>query len=232
MPVRKIPVNYRVLTGRQALKRLHYSVDFESPVERDFLLLLDLDRDVKAVEGQPVSIPWRDERGREFPYRPDFLVTFLPGRDQLPIHQPLKAKPWLVEVKPHQELKENWRKYHRRFRAAVAYARERDWKFRIWTDRRIRTPRLENARQLLRFMTLPYEKARCEALLRALENCGTEMTARELIAAVCQDPINQAMLWSLVAWRNIGADLSRPLDMESALWLPEYMPRNRPDPNP
>lgn len=227
MPVRKIPINSRVITGRHAFKRLRCSIAFESPLERDFLVLADFDRDVSAVEEQPVAIPWQDQSGRHYTYTPDFLVTFCPGKDQVPAHQPGKRRPWLVEVKPHQELKENWNQYDRRFHAAVRYARAQGWLFHIWTDRRIRTPRLENARWLLRYMMVDYDQPRCEALLQTLEDCG-ELTVAELVAAVCRDSINQAMLipsiWSLIGWRNIGADLNQPLGMRSTLWLPDYMP--------
>ena len=228
MPVRKIPPNALYFTGRQALKRLKHSVAFESFLERDFLTLLDFDRDVAAVEEQPVRIDWQDAKGRSHRYTPDFLVTFLPSRDQLPAWQRSKRKPWLVEVKPEAVLKEDWSKLRPKFRAAIRFAREKGWTFHIMTERRIRTVRLDNARFLLPAMMLPYNKQRCEALLKVLENCG-ELTAAQLLAATCQDPINQAMslsmLWSLVAWRNIGADLSRPLNMNTLLWLPEYMPR-------
>src|SRR5437016_4446366 len=56
MPVRKVPKNYRNLTGLVPNTRTSSMTAFESSLERDFLLLLDFDPDVTFYEEQPVTI--------------------------------------------------------------------------------------------------------------------------------------------------------------------------------
>ena len=237
MSVRKVPPNYLVGTGRYAFKRElplanpHFSVDFESFIERDFLILADFDRDVAHVDGQPVKLFWRDERGRTHDYTPDFLVTFLPSGKQFPPYQPSKMKPWLVETKDAQTLREKWSELRPRFRAATQYAHRQGWTFHLLTERRVRTVRLDNARLLL--PTMGGEPAgnadlSQNLLLQTLTNHGG-LSARNLLDAACTDPAERTrllpQLWSLVAWRIIGTNLDLPLSMNSPLWLPEHAPR-------
>ncbi|MBS0657264.1 MAG: TnsA endonuclease N-terminal domain-containing protein [Verrucomicrobia bacterium] len=227
MSVRKIPVSRRTITGRHALQRLKVSVPFESLLERDFLQLMDFDRDVTAVEGQPVCVTWKDASGKARRYTPDFLVTFRPKRQLWPSRQPGKAKPWLVEVKPREEVWKNFARYRPAFRAATEYARRNGWLFHILDESRIRSGRLENARVLLPFMMKSSDSDRCRALLTVLERFEDGLTAEQLLVATCSDRINQALLipnlWNLVGWRNIETDLSQPLTMKSRLRLPPYM---------
>ena len=237
MSIRKIPPNYLVGTGRYAFKRRlpladpHFSVDFESPIERDFLTLADFDRDVALVDGQPVRISWSDERGRTRHYTPDFLVTFLPPDEQFSPCQPAKMKPWLVETKDTQTLREKWREFRPRFRAAAQYARLQGWTFHLVTERRVRTTRLDNAKLLLPVMGSepPKQGEPCRnALLQTLADRGG-ISAQNLLDAVCADSVERGrllpQLWNLVAWRIIGTDLDLPLSMNSFLWLPEHAPR-------
>jgi hypothetical protein len=56
MPVRKIPKNYLMVTGRHAANRSGYMVEFESTLEKDYMLL-DADSVVAGYEEQPARIP-------------------------------------------------------------------------------------------------------------------------------------------------------------------------------
>lgn len=47
------------------------TVAVESPLERDFALLLRFDRDVVGLEEQPVRISYREEGGIKRSYVPD-----------------------------------------------------------------------------------------------------------------------------------------------------------------
>lgn len=58
MPVRKIPMNYRNVTGVFPSLKSIGSGAFESTLERDFLTILDFDYEVNNFEVQPVKIEY------------------------------------------------------------------------------------------------------------------------------------------------------------------------------
>src|SRR5262245_35397216 len=68
MPVRRIPKNYRSLTGLVPNSRTQSMTAFESSLERDFLQLLDFDPDVEFYEEQPVKITYPDAKGRRLSF--------------------------------------------------------------------------------------------------------------------------------------------------------------------
>ena len=114
-----------------------------SSLERDFLLLLDFDRDVEFYEEQPVKIVYHDAQGRRRTYTPDVLVRYRTDRLQA-----RHTKPLLCEVKYREELRQHWAAYRPKFRAAGRYARQHGWRFRLVTDRDVRTPYLGFQEQL------------------------------------------------------------------------------------
>lgn len=89
MPVRKIPKNYRNVTGIVASSKSGGAAQFESTLERDFLALLEFSPEVTNIDPQPVKIEWVDANGCQRSYTPDVLVEFSES-DGKP--------PWLCEV--------------------------------------------------------------------------------------------------------------------------------------
>lgn len=225
MPARRVRPSHTSFTGQYAMKRLGVSVEFESLIERDFVTLMDFDRDVVAVDAQPLTVDWKDEKGKAHRYIPDFLVNFRDPDDLFVPWNVTKLRPWLVEVKSKEMLQKRWSEYQPKFRAAAKFAAEREIRFRVFHEGRIQNTLLHNAQWLLRFMHLPADWARRKALLETLA-CADQLTANELIAAICQDPINQRMLlpelWRLIAWREIAVDLASPVTMNSPLWIEQW----------
>lgn len=217
MPVRTIPKNYRSLTGLVPNSRTQSMTAFESSLERDFLLLLDFDPDVEWYEEQPVKITYPDVRGRRRTYTPDVLIRYRPERVKKG-----RSKPDLCEVKYRDDLRQLWSEYRPKFRAAQRYARQQGWRFRLITERQVRTPYLENVKFLQSYRTLPVNDAYRTQLLSTLATLEATDPA-SLLAAVFEDRWQQAqllpMLWQLVATRQIGTDLEQPLTMQSGLWL-------------
>jgi hypothetical protein len=117
---------------------------FESSLERDFLLLLDFDPDVEFFEEQPVKIVYHDASRRRRTYTPDVLVRY--RTDPPPARH---TKPLLCEVKYRDDLRQHWTDYRPKFRAAGRYAQQRGWRFRLVTERHVRTPYLDNVKSLL-----------------------------------------------------------------------------------
>ena len=66
VPVRKIPKNYLVTTGRIARGPGQTPAGWEGPLEQDYLILLHDDPTVESFEEQPVKVPV--PKGR--PYTP------------------------------------------------------------------------------------------------------------------------------------------------------------------
>jgi hypothetical protein len=219
MPVRIIPKNYRSLTGLVLNSRTQSMTAFESSLERDFFLLLDFDPDVEFYEEQPVKIVYNDAKGRRRTYTPDVLVRY---RTDLP--QARHSKPLLCEVKYREDLRQHWVEYRPKFRAAGRYARQHSWRFRLVTERDVRTPYLDNVKFLRSYQTRAINESDRTRLLVVLSALGQTNPA-SLLNAISQDRWQQAqmlpVLWQLIATRQIRTDLSHPLTMHSAIALKE-----------
>src|SRR6516225_9698035 len=165
-PARKIGLGRRALSGIMPSDKgsEHGRAQFESSLERDFFVLLEFNLDVLKWEAQPFRI----ELGRKREtYTPDVLVTYLDeSRDAT------RTQKVLYEVKYREELKRDWPHLRDRYRAAWRFARNNGLRFKLITEREIRTELLWNAKFLL-----PYghdevcddDSVRLLAQLRAME---------------------------------------------------------------
>ncbi|NJD33676.1 MAG: heteromeric transposase endonuclease subunit TnsA [Betaproteobacteria bacterium] len=212
MPVRKIPKSYRQVTGVLASRKAEGFAEFESTLERDFLAILEFSQDVEAFEVQPVRIEWHDERDINRSYIPDVLVRFQDGCGR---------PPWLCEVKYRADLKEHWAELRPKFRQAVRYAKSRQWRFRILTEKEIRTEYLRNVRFLAPFRQRPIPKESARCMLAVLQAMPTATPSR-LLQAIASDPAIQAewlpVLWHLLSHHKMGANLEKSLTMDSPIW--------------
>src|SRR5919109_3163101 len=177
MPVRIIPKNSRSLTGLVLNTRTQSMAVFESSLERDFLLLLDFDLDVECYEEQPVKIVYHDANGRRRTYTPDVLVRYRTDRLQA-----RHTKPLLCEVKYRDDLRQHWAEYRPKFRAAARYARQQGWRFRLVTERSIRTPYLDNVKFLRSYQAMAINASSRTWLLNTLVALGETTPARLLTA--------------------------------------------------
>jgi hypothetical protein len=212
MPVRKIPKNYRNVTGILASTKAVGSAQFESTLERDFLALLEFSPEVKHFEVQPLKIEWRDERGTARSYTPDVLVEF---------KEEIGRTPWLCEVKYRADIKEYWDELHPKFRRGIRLARQKGWHFRLITEVEVRTTYLNNIRFLTPFKFRHIPAAAADQLLDQLRTtCG--MTAATVIQSLSSDSQHQAewlpVLWHLIAHHRIGVDLELALTPDSPIW--------------
>ncbi|RDL44137.1 heteromeric transposase endonuclease subunit TnsA [Marinomonas piezotolerans] len=216
MPVRKIPKNYRNLTGIAASKKSEAGF-FESTLERDFLSLLEFDSDVLSFDVQPVKVDFQNAEGKSRSYTPDVLVEYRHGSSIFPSVDNI-----LFEVKYRNDIKQNWDILKPKFKAAIRHANQNGMRFKVVTEKEIRTPYLENIRFLLPYMHLEQDEQYSELLvetLQKLSNCSIE----ELVRSVFFDKWKQAelitVLWTLIATRQIRTDLSIPLTMSATVWV-------------
>jgi len=211
LPVRKIRESHNCVTGRVARTGSRRHIDVESTLERDFVVLLSLDEAVISVEEQPLTIRYRFRTGHQRRYTPDFLV-----------HR-RGSPPVLIEVKREEALQLQAKELAAKFDAARQHCASVGWRFEVWTEREIRTPRLENARFLRGYQSRRLDAGACARLLRILA-MAPGATASEILGAIAADTRDRASLlaclWSLVAQRRIAADLDSPLTMNSLLHLP------------
>lgn len=211
MPVRKIPKSYLNVTGVAAYKKAIGAAEFESTLERDFLTLLEFDPNVISFEVQPVMIEWNDDRGKRRTYTPDTLVHYIDHT----------IKPTIFEVKPRNILKRKWADLRPKFKAAVHYAKQHELRFRIITDKEIRTTYLDNARFLLSFVRRGTQvEAHTDMLVDSLRAQGGS-TPAQLISSIFKDQWRQAellpTLWYLIGTRQIEIDLDQPLNMNTPI---------------
>ena len=215
MPIRKIPMNYRNVTGVFPSLKSVGSAAFESTLERDFLTILDFDYEVEKFEVQPVKIEYMDGFAKKRTYTPDVLVQKRSNHSGDP-------KYTLYEVKHRKDLKEKWAELRPKFKAALHFAKTKGWNFKIITDLEIRRPYLENIKFLRRY-DIPIEDHRMETARRILGNLR-EITPEILAVALAQDFSNRAetifLVWQMLARGYIITDLTEPLSMNTPIWVP------------
>ena len=218
MPVRIIKPNYRNITAAVASSKMKRSLMAESSLERDFLITLDFDLNVKYFEEQPLTLKFEDKDGDARSYTPDCYVEY--RKDISPAD---KMKPLLCEVKYRSDLFADWHLLKPKFKAARAFARQQGWEFRIFTEVEIRRPYLENAKFLRPFRKYETNWEHYK-ILTGLLNDLRVASPSQILLAYSEDRWKQAeilsSLWNLIAQRIIRTDLKEPLTMESELWYP------------
>lgn len=211
MPTRNIPKNYRNVTGVAANSKSEGKAMFESTLERDWLTLLQFSAEVESFEVQPVKIKWVDAEGKNHTYTPDVLVYYYQAG----------IKPLLCEVKYRDELREHWTQFKPKFQAAYRYAKERGWRFKLITERRVRTTLLDNAKFLLPFTRRVSSKAEQIPVLLEKLALQPSTTVQSLLNSIDANPMIQAeyipVLWYLVGTHQVGADLTQKLTMTSVI---------------
>lgn len=214
MATRKIKKSHSGVTGVWHGTKVKTSQEFESLLERDLLILLDMIPSVAGYEVQPVTIRYDDSQSRERIYTPDVLVEFKRGRGFV------DRRPWLVEVKPRENLRKNWGQLRERFRAAHQYARENGWRFRILTEQEIRTTALEHAKYFRSYLRREADPVIRASILESLRARGPCKVQEILASGISEPAIVAPTLWHLVSTWQVRIDLDRPLTPQADIWLP------------
>lgn len=211
-PQRKIGTSRRALTGRLALGDSK-AVEFESSLERDWLELLDFEPQVEALQVQPFSL-FHEVDGAQRRYTPDVMAIWDRGG---------RRETVVYEVKYQDDLRENWRDLRPRFVAATRYCREQGWRFKIVSDKHIRTPKLRSVKFLRPYRRLDPNPAVQGDLLDRLTLLGPTSVRGLLEATYSTHKARVEALpyfWRLVANFQIEMDLDAPLLMTSGVRSP------------
>lgn len=217
MPVRKIPKNYLSVTGTFSSAKNGKSLGYESLLEQDLMILLEFDDMVGSFEEQPVKVSLQIKGKKVKPYVPDILIHHLPTST---------GETWrsvLGEVKDTRDLKKNKEKYAPKFEAAARFAEEKGWEWRIFTEKEIRTPYLNNLKFLRRYFHEKPDSTQVQTIFEFIQRMGNPISVEALLKKLC--PTEEALLhmvpaiWHLVATKRIATDLQKPLTMKSKLSL-------------
>lgn len=214
--VRKIGTTRRSVSGTYMF-RGETPIQFESTLERDFLIRKAFSRSVLNVVSQPIRIPFQTRDGRNFHYTPDFLVYYrLGSRDYL--DYPL---PMLVEVKPESEWQARWRDWLPKWKAAYRYAREQGWLFKIQDESRIRDQALRNIKFLERFSRMSFPETETGDLIQNLSEMGSAPVHYLLSRHYpgIYRPQGLAHIWHLLATQKLECDMSRLLNDTTTVWV-------------
>lgn len=210
--VRNVISNPRVITGYVNVRRVGL-VPYEGSLERDFLEISDFSRKLIYAGAQPLRINFTE--GRQTRYTPDFLLQFDPEKHIV------CPSPILYEIKPKAELKARWAELRPGFLRASALCKSRGWRFRIATERHIRTPALWNIKFLRSYLDCPDDKCLGQIMYEEIKKLGIT-TPSELLAACFSNKETRmeavCLLWMLIADGRIRIDMAKPLTMESPIW--------------
>jgi hypothetical protein len=208
MPVRKIPrygAGHKNL-GKFASVKTGRVAWYESLLERDFMYLMDYDRDVSYWHEQPLRIRF-SHGGKVHRYTPD-----------LEVHR--GGKKQLIEVKPRHQVDSG--KWDVLFRAASSICEEEGYQFLVVTDEIIRMqPRLENIKLLWKYArtpVLPQHQLICNQFFQSRK--GELVTLIDLVQLFKRKHLPPQTPYSLLFWGAVDFDLMQPLDRCSQITLP------------
>ncbi|WP_428249815.1 TnsA endonuclease N-terminal domain-containing protein [Ferrovibrio sp.] len=123
------------VTGRYPSMKSNRTVQWESQLERDFIMLLEFDPSVCRYREQPKTVEIKVHNGPNFHYTPDFYAERLDGR-------------YVYEVKEARELQKD--DIRRRLTLAGELMVSEGYFFQVVTEETIRVqPLLGNIRMLL-----------------------------------------------------------------------------------
>ena len=179
MPVRKIPKNYRNVTGRISTDKSPDLLSFESKLERDFFLIFDMDNTVVSIEDQPFKIEFRhNDKLRS--YTPDVYLQRKDGYPDI-----------IGEIKYDAELKEKFPELKHKFRAAIDFTRTLDkpTEFRLFTNR---CPIISNSAHIFNIHFLEdYKRFSHKDYLRVEEVLYEGATIQDVLDMCFYDRIHQ-----------------------------------------
>ena len=210
MPARKIPLNYRHITGYIQSDKSDEYTHFEASLERDALILCEFDPNIEYFKTQPRRFNYL-LNGKKHHYTPDIMVKY---KDGVILY---------VEVKYREDLKKSWTELKPKFKAAIKELKLEPYiRFKIWTENEIRSTYLKNVTFLLPYKKRPFETYQMATIEKILSRIH-KSTPRELIELCSTSLIEQAeflnTLWHAVASGIVKIDFNFPLNMSSPIWM-------------
>lgn len=200
--MRRIPLSHRShVIGFQTLPT--GLAEHESALERDFVMLTSFLDAGATIISQPMTISFEHD-GLRRRYTPDFEVRWIDGSVEI------------VEVKYRTDLRADWRRLKPAFAAASALARSRGARFRIATERSIRSPMLGAAKRLLPLRGTVIDPTLALQARNAVGRSGLPFA--DLVERMSGSrPAALGTVWRMLASGELGADFSTPIVEDS--WI-------------
>lgn len=199
MPIRKIPKNYRSVTGTFPSHKNKRNIFYESLLERDFCLLLEFNDDVISYEEQPFKIYYQRSNST-YKYTPDVLVQYNPILNKLPC---------VFEVKMSNEIKEKKVFFEEKFNQIEKYINVNDLNFKMFTELDIDKIYLENAMFLYRYKDLSNQTFSKNILEKI--NLLKEISVSDFLNKFSSNKFEQMeilpYIWQLIFFKKIQIDM-------------------------
>ncbi len=215
--VRKIKPTRRSVSGVYIF-RSETAIQFESLLEKDFLVRKEFNISVLDVIPQPCKIPFIDRNGRAQTYTPDFLVYYKLGNADIDNY----PRPELIEVKPEKHWRKNKDKWFPKWKAAYRYAKEQGWTFHIHDETRIRNQVLANITFLERYKQMIFPQEESKFILKSINKSGIvsleRILAKHFMGSYRAEGVRH--VWHLLASRELDCNISLPLKETTELWVP------------
>lgn len=208
-PQRKIPKNYRSVTGHFPSIKNNRSVGFESLLEKNYFLTLEFDDTVKSYSEQPqITIEYN---GKRKIYSADCYVIH---------HRFSGEKNKIVEVKYDSELAKNPEYFNAKFISTEASLREMNMDFLLFTDTTYPEVYVRNLDFLYRYKIFTPDNDNSTRILNAI--CGpiSALDLANFLATTKLDYFQVAnSIWALVANGYLSTDLmDNEITMNSIVW--------------
>lgn len=211
MPVRKIKMNHFSVTGVFYSFKNDRHIEFESSLERDFFLLLEMDENVESYEEQPVTL-YYTYLNRRTPYTPDCIIHYF---DETKL-------PCIVEVKPSRIVKDKKVFLKQKFEQIEQYLYENDMDFKLFTEFDIRTQRLENYKYIYAFADIQENPKYVDIIVNIVKNIK-EISFLDLQNKCSNDKYVQASytpyIWNLIYKKILYIDIDKPISNNSIIRL-------------
>jgi hypothetical protein len=184
--------------------KLRRLVWWESPVERDYIHLLEPDRTVKYYQEQPLKIRYVLD-GKEHFYTPDFMIW-----------RGLKIQ--IVEVKPESKIYQE--KYQHLFMMAGQACNEAGYEFLVVTDTMIRVqPKLNNIKTFRRYARVPINSPQHLHHCKDIFSRRSEMALGEVLESLAVKQVYKPTVYGLLYWGILETNLLEPVNKDSRIRL-------------
>lgn len=210
---RDIAISNLSLTGSISSIKNNDAIQFESSLERDYIYLLEFDKEVYRYIEQPFKLHYYQDNILKY-YIPDFYIEYWNGLKEL------------VEIKYHEDCIKNKMIYQKKFKVADSFCKANNIDFKVLTEKEIRTHQLFNATFLLSYKHPKYgfNMNNTQIILKTLEQYG-QLTVNQLLDISVKSENGKAellyVIWYLVSNYLVYFDNNMKLSMETKLWLPK-----------
>lgn len=206
-PSRKIPKNYRNITGKIPSKKSNRMISFESKLERDFLYLFEYENFVIKILEQPITIEYFIDNKR-YTYTPDFYIETPPKYNNI-----------IIEVKYYNELKKIFSTEKQKYKAMISYLKNKNIDFKFFTDR---CPYIQSDEYKFNVnFLLNYENLSIENYQIIYNLFIPQITIQQLLEQYSSDKFKQLSMiptiWAMIRKKILIVDIYEKLTLETQL---------------